>query len=66
MAYCGVGIAALVWKAAALYGNGIVPGKVIDYEDGGKKEVFQPLDRDKYNVVYDSSSGIEVLNQSPL
>lgn len=30
MAYCGVGKAALEWKARALYGNGIIPGKIIE------------------------------------
>ncbi len=57
MAYCGVGKSALDWKARALYGAGIIPGKVIDYEDGGKTEIFQPLDRKKnrkkYKAVYD-------------
>jgi hypothetical protein len=52
-AYYGVGKAALDWKARALYGTGVIPGKVINYEDGGKTEIFQPLDRTKYKVVYD-------------
>lgn len=43
MAYCGIGKAALDWKARALYGNGIIPGRIVDYEDEGKKEVFEPL-----------------------
>lgn len=52
MAYCGIGKSALDWKARALWGAGIIPGKVIDYEEGGKKEVFQPLDKSKYKPVY--------------
>lgn len=46
MAYCGVGKTALDWKARALYGNGIIPGRITDYEDEGKKEVFVPLKPD--------------------
>jgi hypothetical protein len=53
MAYCGVGKSALDWKARALWGAGIIPGKVIDYTDEGKTEVFQPLDVNKYKPVYD-------------
>lgn len=53
MAYCGVGKSALDWKARALWGNGIIPGKIIGYEEEGKKDIFQPLDRAKYKVVYD-------------
>ena len=52
MAWCGVGKAALDWKAKALWGSGIIPGKVTDYEDGGKTEIFQPLDRNKYKKIY--------------
>ena len=52
MAYCGVGKSALDWKARALYGAGIIPGKITDYQDGGKTEIFQPLDRNKYKPVY--------------
>lgn len=43
MAYCGVGKSALDWKARVLYGNGIIAGRVVDYEDEGKKEIFEPL-----------------------
>jgi hypothetical protein len=53
MAYCGVGKSALDWKARALYGNGIIPGKVVDYEDEGKKEIFQPLKRSENKEVYE-------------
>ncbi len=53
MAYCGIGKAGLNWKAKALWGSGIIPGKVTGYEDEGKKEIFVPLDRIKYKVVYD-------------
>lgn len=52
MAYCGVGKAALNWKANALWGNGIIPGKIVGFEDGGEKEVFEPLDTSKYKIVY--------------
>lgn len=52
MAYCGVGKSALDWKARALWGSGIIPGKVIDYTDEGKTEVFQPLKPDQYKPVY--------------
>lgn len=44
MAYCGIGKAALDWKARALYGAGIVPGRIKDYNDDGQ-EVFEPLKR---------------------
>jgi len=52
MAYCGVGKSALDWKARALFGSGIIPGKITGYEDEGKKEIFQPLDRTKYKKLY--------------
>lgn len=52
MRYCGVGKAGLKWKAHALWGNGIIPGKITGYEDEGKKEVFEPLNRDKYKIIY--------------
>jgi hypothetical protein len=52
MAYCGVGKSALDWKAKTLWGSGIIPGKIVGYEDGGIKEVFDPLDRTKYKNVY--------------
>lgn len=53
MAYCGVGKSGLDWKARALYGNGIVPGKITGYEDEGKKEIFVPLSRTDYKKIYD-------------
>lgn len=52
MAYCGVGKAALDWKARALYGSGIIPGIIEDYEDGGKTEVFKPLPRAGNKDIY--------------
>ena len=53
MAYCGVGKAGLNKKIKQLWGDGIMPGKIIDYQDEGRTEVFQPLDRTKNKVVYD-------------
>lgn len=53
MAYCGTGKSALDWKARALYGAGIIPGQIIGYEEQGKKEIFEPLDRTKYKKIYD-------------
>lgn len=52
MAYCGIGKAALNWKAKAYWGSGIIAGKVIDYTDGGKTEVFQPVKPGDNKVVY--------------
>lgn len=52
MAYCGIGKAALDWKARVLCGNGIIPGKVIDYDKKGN-EIFKPLDKESYKTVYD-------------
>ncbi|MEK7166394.1 MAG: hypothetical protein AAB874_06320, partial [Patescibacteria group bacterium] len=52
MAYCGVGKHGLDWKARALYGSGIIPGKITGYEDGGKTEIFEPLDTKKYKEIY--------------
>lgn len=52
MAFCGVGKSALDWKAKALWGSGIIPGKITGYEEEGKKEIFQPLDRTRYKDVY--------------
>ncbi len=51
MAYCGVGKAGLDWKARALYGNGIVPGKITGQKDDGT-EIFTPLDRAKDKAIY--------------
>ncbi len=48
MAWCGTGKAALGWKANALYGAGIIPGKIVDYkleENNTISEVFEPLKR---------------------
>lgn len=42
MRYCGIGKRALNWKAEALWGNGFIPGKIVDYKDDGT-EIFQPL-----------------------
>lgn len=52
MGHCAVGKSALNWKTTALYGNGILPGKIVGYENGGAKEIFEPLDRNKYKPVY--------------
>jgi hypothetical protein len=43
MAYCGIGKSALNWKAKALFGNGIIAGRITDYTDGGATEVFEPI-----------------------
>lgn len=50
-----VGIArpALNKKMKRLYGQGILPCTVVDYQDEGKKEIIQPLDRKKYKHVYE-------------
>lgn len=53
MSYCGIGKSALDFKARALYGNGIIPGKITGYDEKTKEEIFQPLDRIKYKVVYE-------------
>jgi len=49
-----VGIArpALNKKMKRLYGQGILPCHIVDYEDEGKKEIIKPLDRTKYKHVY--------------
>lgn len=52
MAYCGIGKSALDWKARALYGGGIIPGKILDYQDDGKTEVFKPLTRAVGKKIY--------------
>jgi len=52
MAYCGIGKSALDWKARALYGAGIIPGRILDYEDDGKTEIFKPLTRADGKEVY--------------
>src|SRR5436190_23440980 len=36
MGYCGIGKHGLDWKARALYGSGIIPGRISDYKDNGK------------------------------
>lgn len=53
MDYCGVGKAALDLKARALRGQGIVPVTIKAYEDGGKTEIVEALDRNKFKMVYD-------------
>lgn len=50
MKYYGLGKAALEWKAKALFGAGILPGKITGYEDNAEK--FEPLDRNKYKEVF--------------
>lgn len=52
MAYCGVGKAGLDWKARALYGNGIVPGRITGVNDKDGSEIFTPLSRDKEKAIY--------------
>lgn len=52
MAYCGIGKSALDWKARALYGNGIMPGKIVGIDPSTNEEIFEPLDRNKYKIVY--------------
>lgn len=44
MRYCGVGMAELDRQVRALYGNGIVPGKITGIKDDGT-EIFTPLPR---------------------
>lgn len=44
MAYCGIGKAGLDWKARALYGGGIVPGRITGIDPKTKEEIFEPLD----------------------
>jgi hypothetical protein len=51
MAYCGIGKAGLDWKARALWGNGIVPGKITGIRDDGT-EIFTPLDRNQFKEIY--------------
>ncbi len=50
LSYCAIGKPALDWKARTLWGNGIIPGKVIDYKEDGS-EIFKPLDASN-KVVY--------------
>lgn len=49
-----VGIArpALNKKMKRIYGQGILPCTIVDYEDEGKKEIIKPLDRTKYRHIY--------------
>ncbi|MFC4261921.1 hypothetical protein ACFOWM_03460 [Ferruginibacter yonginensis] len=51
MGYCGIGKAALDWKARALMGGGIIPGTVDGMDDKGE-EIFKPLDYQKNRQVY--------------
>jgi hypothetical protein len=52
MAYCGIGKAGLDWKARALYGGGIVPGKIVGINSETNEEIFQPLDPASFKEVY--------------
>lgn len=52
MDYCGVGKAALNWKAKAYWGSGIIAGRVVDYTDGGKTEVFEPIKPGANPIIY--------------
>lgn len=52
MSYFGIGKSALDWKARALFGGGIIPGRIADYTDDGKTEVFKPLTRAEGKDVY--------------
>lgn len=58
MAYCGMGKNVLDWKAKALFGDGIVPGKIVDViektegAETKKIEVFQQLPRANAKEVY--------------
>lgn len=53
MAYCGIGRAALEWKAKMLYGGGIIPGTITGIDPKTQEDIFTPLDRTKYKKVYD-------------
>lgn len=52
MNYCGIGKAALNWKSKAYWGSGIVAGRVVGYEDEGRKEIFEPLNPAENPIVY--------------
>jgi hypothetical protein len=52
MDYFGMGKSALDWKGKALFGAGIMPGKIVGVDPKTKEEIFEPLDRTKYKVVY--------------
>lgn len=52
MAYCGIGKAALDWKARVLAGNGIIPGMITGIDNKGN-EIFSPLDRNNFAHVYE-------------
>ncbi len=52
MATCGIARAGLDWKARALYGAGIVPGKITGVKDDGS-EIFTPLDRAQHKAIYE-------------
>lgn len=51
LAYCGIAKSALDWKARALYGQGILPGKITGLDKNGS-DIFEPLDPSKYQHVY--------------
>jgi hypothetical protein len=53
MRFCSIGKAALDWKARALYGTGIVAGKVTGHEKNGTVEIFQPIKRLDNVELYD-------------
>lgn len=51
MAYCSVGKNELDRKIRKLYGNGIVPGKIVGQKDDGT-EIFKALDRNTDKAIY--------------
>lgn len=53
LSYCSIAPSLLDIKARSIWGGGLIAGKVVDYEDGGSKEVFQPLQGSKYKPVFD-------------
>lgn len=50
--WCGIAKSALNWKSKALYGGGIIPGKVTGINPDTKEDIFEPLDRASYKEVY--------------
>ena len=55
--WCGIAKSALNWKSKAIYGGGIIPGKVVGIDPTTKEDIFEPLDRAKYREVYDFIEG---------
>lgn len=51
--HCGIGKPALNFKAKAIYGGGIIPGKVTGIDPKTKEDIIEPLDRVKYAPVYE-------------